>query len=348
MTHAFDLEARHPGFVLAARASWDARIAALFGASGSGKTTILEAIAGARPDVRGPVTIADKEISSSRPEDRGLGWVPQDASLFPHMTAAGNIAFGVRHRGDRRAAEDAIEALEIGPIRSRSARELSGGERQRVALARALASRPSFMLLDEPLASLDRPLRSRVVPFLAEIPKRFDTPVLLVTHDPLEVLALAAHVMVIESGRIVAAGDPASVFAAAASFGPLHAIGAENQFDVRPRGMPADGLLAVVTRGGSVLEVAVVPGFPAPARVAIRSEDIMLATDAPRGISAQNVLLGTVSRLEATGPNVHVFARVGGDELRAKITVRALGSLALRPGSQVFLLIKAHAVQPVP
>jgi molybdate transport system ATP-binding protein len=207
----FDLTVRVPGFELAARAAWNAPCAALFGASGSGKTTILEAIAGARPDVRGTVTLRGRRLDGLKPWMRGLGWVPQDASLFPHLTAAENIAFGSRYRSGAPIAEDAVRALEIGGLANRPARELSGGERQRVAIARALASHPSFLLLDEPLASIDRPLRSRILPFLASIPARLGIPMLVVTHDPLEVIALATHVVVLESGRVVAEGDSRTV-----------------------------------------------------------------------------------------------------------------------------------------
>jgi molybdate transport system ATP-binding protein len=266
------------------------------------------------------------------------------------MTAAENVAFGARHRGGagRAAPPAAVDALEIAPVMDRRARELSGGERQRVAIARALASNPSFLLLDEPLASIDRPLRARIVPFLAGIPERFDIPVLLVTHDPLEVLALASHVMVIESGRIVSAGAPRDVFASAAAFGPLHALGAENVFDVAvdASGSHGGGIVGVVTRGGCRLEMAAIPGFRPSGRVAIRSEDVMLATEMPRGISAQNVIEAAIERIEPLGGHVHVVARARGESFRAKVTERARAALGLAPGGRVFLLIKAHAIHP--
>jgi molybdate transport system ATP-binding protein len=346
VTHAFDLKARQAGFELDARAEWKAPCTALFGASGAGKTTILEAIAGARPEVSGAVTLSARRVDGLPSRERRIGWVPQDASLFPHLTAAANVAFGARWRGDEAAAQDAIDALEIGTIMGRSARELSGGERQRVALARALASRPSFLLLDEPLASIDRPLRARVLPFLAAIPSRRGIPMLLVTHDPLEVLALAEHVIVVSAGSVVAQGDPRGVFASASAFGPLHALGAENVFDVVPAaGPPKAGVFAVTTRAGCVLEMASVPGLKSPARVAIRSEDVMVATEEPRGLSAQNVLPAAIERLDPLGDHVHVVTLVGREVFRAKVTARAAATLALAPGRRVFLVIKAHAIQ---
>jgi molybdate transport system ATP-binding protein len=348
MTHAFDLSVRQPGFRLDARAAWDAPFAALFGASGSGKTTIVEAIAGARPDVAGSVVLGGRRVDGIPARERAVGWAPQDASLFPHMTAAANVAFGAR-RNSAAALDPAIlDALEIAPVMDRRARDLSGGERQRVAIARALASSPAFLLLDEPLASVDLPLRSRLIPLLAGIPARCGIPVLLVTHDPLEVLALAAHVMVLEAGRVVAEGPPRDVFASAASLGPVHALGAENVFAVtcHAGGDPAPGVLTAVTGGGCALVLAAPPGFPAPTRVAIRSEDIMLATERPRGISAQNVLEATIERIEPLGDHVHVAARASGELFRAKVTERARVALGLNPGSRVHLLIKAHAIHP--
>jgi molybdate transport system ATP-binding protein len=343
--NAFELRARYPGFSLEASSAWTVPRAALFGASGSGKTTVLEAIAGARPEVAGPVTIRGRRVDGLTPRGRGVGWVPQDASLFPHLTVEENLAFAVFARGDRAAAGAAVEALEIGPLLRRRARDLSGGERQRVAIARALASRPDFLLLDEPLASIDRPLRARILPFLRALPDRTGAPMLLVTHDPLEVLALAEHVAVLENGRIVEEGDPRSVFSSAAAFGALHALGAENVFPVRvlARG---EGIARLATPNGCALEMASLAGFPDPLRVAVRAEDILLATERPGGVSAQNVLAGEVLALEPLGAQVGVRIRAGGEVWLARVTTRAVESLALAAGRPVHMLVKAHAILP--
>ena len=341
--NAFALRAALGTLRLDARAEWNAPCAALFGASGSGKSTILEALAGVRRDVAGSVQLCGRRLEGVPARARRVGWVPQDAALFPHLTAGENVAFGVRPRGDAGLATRAIDALELGPVLGTRAADLSGGERQRVAIARALASRPQILLLDEPLASIDRPLRVRLLPFLAQLPELFGTPMLLVTHDPLEVLALAQRVLVLEAGRIVAAGDPRGVFAASAAFASLQALTAENVFAVTSLDREG-GLARARTAGGCEVWLAVVPGFPAPRHVAIPAEEILLAVERPRGISAQNVLAGRVTRVEPIGEQALVHVRCAGETWRAKVTQRAVVSLELAPGREVFLIVKAHAV----
>ncbi len=370
---AFDLHAGYGDFTLAARAAWETPIAALFGASGSGKSTILEALAGLRPEVCGEITLNGRPLQGLPPEQRRLGWVPQDAALFPHLTVRGNLEFAARARelrsrgatgrralahaaGDGSAsavtcAPDAtgdsmvraIDALEIGALLKRRVDALSGGERQRVAIARALASAPELLLLDEPLASVDRPLRARIIPFLAELPARTGVPVLLVSHDPLEVRALASHVVVLSAGEVVAQGDPRDVLAAATALGNLEAFAAENRFDVSvlQRG---PGTLSLSTTRGCRLEMAAIEGFPEPTRVAVRAEDILLASAPPGHVSAQNVMAGRVTLLESLGRHVLVHATCGDERFVARVTERASSALRLEPDRQVFLLIKAHSV----
>jgi molybdate transport system ATP-binding protein len=354
--NAFSLRGRYPGFTLDASMSWDSPATALFGASGSGKSTVLEALVGLRPEITGEITLGSRRLDGLPPDRRRLGWVPQEAALFPHLTVAGNLAFaegaGRRARGEAAsrerggpAAERAVAALEIRPLLGRRADELSGGERQRVAIARALASAPDMLLLDEPLASVDRPLRARIVPFLRALPERTGVPVLLVSHDPHEVLALVGHVAVVAEGRIVEQGDPRDVLASGAALGALEALGAENLFEVTC-GDRHGGMLRLSTAGGCDLEMALVKGFPEPERIAVRAEDIMLAMVAPERISAQNVIAGAIVALETLGEHVYVRIAVGDEAFVSKVTTRAVESLDLAPGRAVHLLIKAHAVHP--
>ena len=340
-----DLEVRYPGFRLEARARWDAPCAALFGASGSGKSTILEALLGLRPEVRGSCTLAGERLDGKPTHERGLGWVPQDASLFPHWSVRRNIDFASASPAGERRAREAVAALEIGPLLDRAAHELSGGERSRVAIARALARDPRMLLLDEPLASLDRPLRGRIVPFLDAL-ARGGTPLVVVTHDPLEVLALAQVVFVLERGRIVESGPPREVFASAASFGA--SLGAENRFAVTVLERSA-GTARVRTAGGLELTLVRVEGFDDPREIAVRAEDVVIMTARPEGVSAQNVFEATVRGLEPSGPQLVVLlgADGGADEgevWRVKVTREAVRSLGLEPGRRVVCLVKAHSV----
>jgi molybdate transport system ATP-binding protein len=343
--NAFDLHARYPGFTLAAAAQWQEPCVALFGPSGSGKSTIVEAIAGLRPDVQGTVCIGGEPLQDLRPRRRRLGWVPQDAALFPHRSVAANLAYAARRRGAaagllRRVAD----ALELGPLLDRRPHQLSGGERQRVALGRALVGEPRALLLDEPLAAIDRPLRTRLVPFLRRIQAEFDVPMWIVSHDPLEVIALARWVVVLAAGRVVAQGDPRAVLQAPEAFGSLLALAAENVFAVAAFAPPTNGIAHVRTQEGLTLAMVVVPGQPAPQRVALRAEDVVLATEAPRGVSAQNVLPGHVVRMREAGDQVAVTVAVDAARFAIRVTAGAAKQLGLEPGRTVHLLFKAHAV----
>ncbi len=336
---SFDLRAEYPGFRLEAAAEWKGVATALFGASGSGKTTILEALAGLRPEVKGRFEAGGVRLDELEIQDREIGWVPQDASLFPHLTARANVEFA----GRSDASDAAIDALELRPLLDRRATDLSGGERQRVAVARALAARPVMLLLDEPLAAVDRPMRARILPYLARIPNDLGVPMLVVTHDPHEVRALASHVIVLDHGRVVAQGDPRDILASPSALGVLESLGAENLFEVRVVAQSA-GVLSLETTLGARLEMAAVAGFPAPSRVAVRAEDILLAASEPGLVSAQNVLAAEVASIESLGDHVYVRLQSAHDPWVAKVTSRAVAKLGLAPGKRAWMLIKAHAV----
>ena len=344
--NAFDLHARYPGFVLAASATWHESCVALFGASGSGKSTIVEAIAGLRADVRGMVSLSGQRLDGLPSRRRGIGWVPQDAALFPHRSVLDNLRFAARP-GDADLLARVVDALELSPLLTRRPSQVSGGERQRVALGRALVSRPRALLLDEPLAALDRPLRARLVPFLQRIRTTFDVPMLIVSHDPLEVMALARHVIVLEAGRVVAEGDPREVLAAHEALGSLRGLAAENVFDVSVAGEVSDGIVLVTTPRGVRLAVVHAKGFGLPRRVAITAEDIVLSTTAPSDISAQNVLAGVVQGTRASGAQVVVDVSVDGELFVVRVTAKAAQRLGLVKGRAAHLIVKAHAVLAV-
>jgi iron(III) transport system ATP-binding protein len=197
----------------------DASITAVLGVSGSGKTTLLRLIAGFEQLDAGTIAIGGRVLDDGRrsvsPQHRGIGYVPQDGALFPHMTAIGNVGFGLPRR-ERSTARDLLELVGLAGLERRYPHQLSGGQQQRVALARALAIRPRIMLLDEPFSSLDAPLRAGLRRDVAKILADTATTTILVTHDQDEVRALADRTAVLDDGRILAHAGPADADAWAA------------------------------------------------------------------------------------------------------------------------------------
>ncbi len=197
----------------------------LFGPSGSGKTTLLEAMAGLRRPSTGEIRVGDDVLFSSAPQidrppyERRLGYVPQEAALFPHLDVRGNLLYGARD-GTRLTLEACANMLEIGALLDLRVRDLSGGERQRVAIGRALMTSPSLLLLDEPLAAVDRARRERILPYLLLIRRELHVPLVYVTHDEAELAQIADRVLVMEDGRVMQAGTPTDVLRAGLKAGP--------------------------------------------------------------------------------------------------------------------------------
>ncbi|HXT31693.1 MAG TPA: ATP-binding cassette domain-containing protein [Vicinamibacterales bacterium] len=207
-----DIELVQGSFVLTAAIRIEARTAALFGPSGAGKTTILDAIAGLRTPRRGSIAIGGRVLFSSGqgvnlpPHQRHVGYVPQDVALFPHMDVRRNLLYG-RHPGVSPDLDRVVGMLEIDRLLDRRVTDLSGGERQRVAVGRALMSGPSLLLLDEPLAAVDVPLRRRILPYLQRVRDELRIPIVYVSHDRDEVAELAEVVVLIDGGKIIAVDE---------------------------------------------------------------------------------------------------------------------------------------------
>jgi molybdate transport system ATP-binding protein len=330
----------------------------LFGASGAGKTTLLDCVAGlTRPDT-GRIAIGERVVFDAAREidvstaKRRIGYVFQSLALFPHLTVDENVQYGLGHlpQGQRRERTAAIlEAFRIAHLARRPAREISGGESQRVALARTLVTDPAVLLLDEPLAALDAPTKAKIIDDLREWNREHRIPILYVTHSREEVFALGERVIVLDNGRIVAQGTPHEVLSAPQVEAVAQLAGFENIFDavveaVRPeRGTMTCHLLTDGHRSHVVLETPLVRGgVGSVMRVGVRAGDILLATVAPVGLSARNVLPGRISSIEQR--DVIVAARVNCRvEMEVHLTLAARDSLQLVSGKEVWLVIKTHS-----
>src|SRR5215831_3860708 len=280
----------------------------LFGPSGAGKTTVLRCIAGiVRPEA-GHIAVGTSILfdSSQRIDlpvrKRGVGYVFQDLALFPHLTALGNIEFGIRgldrqHR--RRRALDLMEALKIRHTAARRPGEISGGEAQRVALARALAVHPGLLLLDEPLSAIDEATKMGIITDLRELNRGLKLPVVYVTHSRDEAVSMGERILIMDHGRIVAAGEPLEVFSAPVSKRVARLTGVENIFEGRVNGTNSLAGTTSVTvtdkYGACEIEAPSTDREPGDTlTIAVRSGDILLATSEMRNTSARNILPGKI------------------------------------------------------
>jgi molybdate transport system ATP-binding protein len=327
-------------------------VTAIMGPSGAGKTSLLEAIAGLRTDARGRVAVGDVLFLDSargvrlRPEERRVGLVPQDAGLFPHLTARDNVRFGAR--GGKGRADAAIDTLEIRPLLDRHPASLSGGEKQRVALARALAAEPRLLLLDEPLAALDVGLRGRILPYLLRVREEWKVPCLYVTHNVGEAMALGGDVLLLREGRVSAHGKPLDLLASAALTGEAEA-GLENLLPGRVMSHDLGaGTTRVEIEGGVSVAVPLALARPSGSTVtlAIRAEDVLVAVEKPEGLSARNVYAARLVAVERTGVDLTLRCALPGlgPAWLVRVTPAAATALGLAEGRDVWLAVKSHSV----
>ncbi len=343
-------------FALAAELQAAPGFTILFGPSGAGKTTVLDCIAGlAKPD-SGWIAVGDRvlfdsaqgiDVSASK---RRVGYVFQSLALFPHLTVEKNVRYGLAHlpQAERAVRASAIlQACRIAPLARRYPREISAGESQRVALARTLVTDPAILLLDEPLAALDAATKSMIIDDLRQWNESHRIPILYVTHSREEVFALGERVIVIDAGRIVAQGTPHEVIDAPQQETVAQLVGFENIFDAVVESIhPERGTMMCRVSGNGgpiVFETPLVRGgVGAALRIGIRAGDILLATVPPVGLSARNVIPGRITSLEQR--DVIVTARVKCRvEMEVHLTLAARDSLQLRPGHEVWLVIKTHS-----
>lgn len=350
------------GFSLDVEAAIEpAGITALFGHSGCGKSTLLRVIAGLDRHARGHVRFNgdlwqdDARDSFVPAERRGVGYVFQDARLFPHLSVAGNLAFAEKRSravATTPTMTDVVDAFDLSPLLCQCVTSLSGGERQRVAIARTLLARPRLLLLDEPLSALDGRRKGDIMPYIAALPARFSLPVIYVTHAVEEVAHLADRMVLMSRGRIVAKGPVADILSRL-DLGPLtgrfeagalldaQIVGHDTRYAMTRLDFRGQRLLIPDT-GGAIGQTV---------RLRLRARDVSLATGRLEGISIRNQLSGTVREIaeEAETAYAEVLVDVAGAGVRARITRLAVAELGLAIGMPVTVLVKSIALdRPTP
>lgn len=343
-------------FNLELDAEFHGRITAVVGPSGAGKTSLLELVAGLRRPQSAFIQLGDRVLTDTArgvevaTRHRGMGYVPQDLALFPHLSVRQNLRYGRRAGGETGSLfgfERIVELLEIQPLLHRGVKELSGGEKQRVALARALLASPRLLLLDEPLSSLDAKLRARILPCLARIRDEFQLPILYVTHDRFEALSIADEMAVLINGGVAQTGTPQEVFSRPAN---LDVAGLFTVETVQPGRIVnlADDLATVAV--GPTLLTAAGRNLPANTRevyVCIRAEDVILLKGGDSPSSARNHLSATVRSVSREGPFVRVDVNCG-FTLAVLLTRRACEEMGLESGDRVVALVKAPQIHLIP
>lgn len=327
-------------------------VTALFGQSGAGKTTIINAIAGlVRPDA-GRIaldgeTLFDGDLGIHVPARwRRFGYVFQEGRLFPHLTVRKNLTFSrLFGIGEATSAEfgHIVELLGLGELLERRPAQLSGGEKQRVAIGRALLARPRVLLLDEPLASLDLPRRNEIMRYIELLRDEVRIPVVYVSHSVEEVVRLAATVVLMAAGRVAAAGDVEDIMGRPDLRAATGTFEGGSVIDARVVGQDMRYDLATVAFDGGSFSVTNLDALLGePVRVRIRARDVSIALDPPSRISIQNVLRAKVTAVgEPAGGIVDVSLAVGTATLRSRVTKRAADQLVLAPGLEVYAMIKA-------
>ena len=346
----------YPDFTLELDVSLSAGITAIFGPSGSGKSTTLNCIAGITKPDSGSVELWGRRLFSSGsrfrginrpPEKRRVGYVFQDGLLFPHLRVRENILYGYNRTPKNRRhlqPNKLVEMLELEPLLHRMPSTLSGGERQRVALARAMAASPEILLLDEPLASLDMPFRGRILRHLKAIHHETGIPMIYVSHTISEVMMLADQALVLSDGKQVALDTPNIVLHQAPVLPLVDPAHLETLLEGRVVAHhPSSGTTEAVFGSFTLWLPTIDREVGDPITVSVAASDVMVAAEAPTGLSARNVLKATISALDRVGDMVMVTADVGSPIL-VEVTPEAASVLELQPGSEVYLVLKASSI----
>lgn len=331
-------------------------ITALFGPSGCGKTTILRCMAGLQ-NLPGCLAIGRDIWQDSdrrtflKPHRRPVGYVLQEASLFPHLSVRGNLRFGLRRSGKRESDhalrfDDVVALLGIGPLLGRGTATLSGGERQRVAIGRALLSQPQLLLMDEPLAALDSMTKDEIIPYLETLQKTLHMPMVYVSHDIAEVARLADRIVVLSNGRKIADGPVTTVWEKLDLQSAIDRAEAGVILAVRVVRHDTAFRLTYLDHHGQELAIPMVDRAPGSTlRIRILARDVSLAIERPSGISIRNVLAGIIRDIieEPETAHAEVLIDLGGAVVRSSVTRASVAELNLAPGHAVFAMVKSIA-----
>jgi molybdate transport system ATP-binding protein len=333
-------------------------VVALFGPSGCGKSTTINLIAGLVEADRGEVTLDDTVLLDTRrnihvaAERRRIGYVFQDSKLFPHLSVAANLRYAQKRAiGTPYVSLQAVTSLlGLAPLMQRRTHRLSGGERQRVAIGRALLTQPRLLLLDEPLASLDRERREELLPYLESLRDQLAIPMVYVSHDFDEVLRLATHIVLMESGSVIAQGSIGKMSLdrrLRALIGP-EAVGAIIDGEVLGEDA-ASGMSRVRVGNGELKVQACGMAAGATVRVQLLARDIIVSTQMPQHLSVRNNLRGFITAVSGDDAHTDLIAiDIGGTDVLARVTKAATRELALRPGMAAWALVKSVSLRAIP
>ncbi|MGE0585988.1 MAG: molybdenum ABC transporter ATP-binding protein [Flavobacteriaceae bacterium] len=329
-------------------------VTALFGHSGAGKTSIVKAVAGLLRPEEGRILLNGRTLVDTKsglwlpPHRRRVGYVFQEDRLFPHISVAGNLRYARGARTDPAKFERIVGMLGIAPLLQRRPATLSGGERQRVAIGRALLADPMLLLMDEPLASLDEPRKTEILPYLERLRDEATVPILYVSHSASEVARLATTIVAIEGGKVARTGSVDEILSDPAAVPLLGQREAGAVLVATVTGHdPQDGLTELAVAAGRLVLplVDVPPGTRL--RLRISAHDIVIARDKPHAISALNILPVTVTAIhQGEGPGAAIGLDARGDRLVARLTRRSVRILALEPGLECYAIIKSTAIAP--
>jgi len=327
-------------------------ITAIFGVSGAGKTSLINAISGLTQPQRGRIALNDRLLFDAEqgislpPEKRRIGYVFQDARLFPHYRVRGNLQYGMAP--PMKAQFDTlVSLLGLEALLPRFPLSLSGGEKQRVAIGRALLTAPDMLLLDEPLASLDLPRKRELMPYLQKLAKQVDIPMLYVSHSLEEILQLADNVLVLDAGRVKAFGPLERVWSSSAMRPWLPMSELTSVLRVQVLEQHPDYPMTALSLGDQHIWVSRVnQPVKTPLRIRIASADVSLALQPPQHSSIRNILPAQVVELVEVGDQVEVKLRIGISELWARITPWARDELGIRPDQWLYAQIKSVSVTP--